>query len=90
MDITIITGIIAGVLTGISLLPQLIKLLRERKGDDISIGMLVCLLAGLVCWIVYGCLKMDYPILITNSFSLLVNITIICLKYYYARRSGNG
>lgn len=86
MDITIVIGIVAGVLTGISLLPQLIKLIKEQKGDDISIGMLVCLLAGLACWITYGFLKMDYPILITNSFSLLVNITIICLKYYYERR----
>ena len=76
-------GIGAGTLTAISLLPQLIKILREKKADDISYGMLFTLLAGLAGWVVYGILKEDYPIIITNSFSLAVNslITFFSIKY---------
>lgn len=79
-------GIVAGILTGISLLPQLIKLIREKKSENVSVGMLVVLLGGLCGWVWYGILKNDYPIIVTNSFSLLTNITILILSYIYRRR----
>ena len=79
-------GIIAGIFTGISLLPQLIKIIREKKADDISWVMLFVLLAGLACWVWYGTLKEDYPIIITNSFSFLVNLAIIFLTIRFKKK----
>ena len=79
-------GIAAGILTGISLIPQLIKLIREKKGESVSIGMLITLLVGLSGWIWYGILKKDFPIIITNSFSLLTNISILILSTIYNRQ----
>ena len=76
-DQTQVIGIVAGICTGISLLPQLIKIVKEKKADDISYFMLFILLAGLAGWVWYGILKNDYPIIITNSFSFLVNTAII-------------
>lgn len=76
-------GIVAGILTGISLLPQLFKIIKEKKANNISFGMLVVLLAGLCVWILYGILKQDYPIIITNSFSLMTNIVIVILTRKY-------
>lgn len=78
-------GIFAGILTGISLLPQLLKIIREKEAEDLSLGMLVILMAGLAGWIWYGILKEDYPIIITNGFSLLVNTAIIILSARYRR-----
>jgi MtN3 and saliva related transmembrane protein len=80
-------GIAAGILTGVSLLPQLIKIIKEKKANSISIGMLAVLLAGLCGWIVYGILKKDHPIIVTNSFSLLTNIIIVVLTAKYKDRS---
>jgi MtN3 and saliva related transmembrane protein len=79
-------GIIAGVLTGSSLLPQLIKILKEKKGGDISIVMLLCLLFGLACWVWYGILQEDWPIIITNAFSLVTNGAIIVMTIYYKQK----
>ena len=76
-------GIVAGILTGVSLLPQLIKIIKEKKANSISFGMLAVLLAGLCVWIVYGILKKDYPIIVTNSFSLLTNIVMVVLTIKY-------
>ena len=76
-------GIVAGILTGVSLLPQLIKIIKEKKANSISFGMLAVLLAGLCVWIVYGILKKDYPIIATNSFSLLTNIVMVVLTIKY-------
>jgi len=81
------TGIAAGILTGVSLLPQLVKIIKEKKADSISFGMLAVLVAGLCGWIVYGILKKDYPIVFTNSFSLLTNIIIVAFTVKYKRRS---
>jgi len=70
-------GIAAGICTSVSLLPQLIKIIREKKADNISWFMLFILIAGLGLWVWYGTIKKDLPIIITNSFSLLVNLLII-------------
>lgn len=70
-------GIAAGICTSVSLLPQLIKIIREKKADNISWFMLFILIGGLSLWVWYGILKKDLPIIITNSFSLLVNSLII-------------
>jgi MtN3 and saliva related transmembrane protein len=78
-------GITAGILTGISLLPQLLKILREKKAEDISIPMLFILFAGLALWITYGVMIEDLPLIITNSFSLLLNSLIIVFSLKYKR-----
>lgn len=82
MTIESYIGIAAGICTAISLLPQLVKIIREKKADNISWVMLFILLAGLGLWVWYGILKKDYPIIITNSFSFLVNSLVI---YFTAR-----
>ena len=82
-DYSLYIGIGAGVFTAISLLPQLFKIIKEKKADDISYFMLFILLAGLCGWIWYGLLKKDYPLIITNSFSLLVNLLIIVFSIRY-------
>ncbi|RYE37340.1 MAG: hypothetical protein EOP48_28925, partial [Sphingobacteriales bacterium] len=64
-------------------LPQLIKIIKEKKADDISYLMLFTLLCGLGGWIWYGILKEDYPIIVTNSFSFLVNTVIIFFTFKY-------
>ena len=76
-------GIGAGVCTGISMLPQLIKIIKDKKADDISYFMLIILLAGLGGWVWYGVEKNDYPILITNIFSIVVNTLIIFFSVKY-------
>jgi MtN3 and saliva related transmembrane protein len=79
-------GIIAGVFTAVSLLPQLIKLIREKKAEDISLFFLIILFFGLGLWIWYGILRDDLPIIATNAFSLLVNLLMIILGIKYKRK----
>lgn len=88
MNWTQIVGLVAGILTASSLLPQLIKTLRVKKAEDVSIGMLFILMLGLITWIIYGILRDDLPIIATNSFSLALNITMIFLRLKYKRSGG--
>jgi MtN3 and saliva related transmembrane protein len=80
-----IVGLVAGTLTSSSLIPQLVKTIKEKKAEDVSIGMLLILMLGVATWVVYGFLREDLPIIITNSFSLLLNITMIVLRFKYNR-----
>ena len=85
MNWTQAVGLFAGICTASSLLPQLIKTIKQKKAEDISKTMLFVLMTGVATWIVYGILRDDLPIIITNSFSLLLNITMIFLRLKYNR-----
>lgn len=85
-DLPEFVGITAGICTAISLLPQLIKMVKNKKAEDISLFYLVILLIGLSLWVWYGVLRNDIPIIATNCFSLLLNITILVLGIKYKRQ----
>jgi MtN3 and saliva related transmembrane protein len=78
-------GIAASIGTGLSLLPQLIKIYKEKKAADISYKMLTVLLAGLVLWIWYGIVHKDWIIIISNAVSLLINLCILYLNVHYSK-----
>ena len=86
MDVTQIIGIAAGILTATSLIPQLVKIIKEKKADDVSPMMLIILMVGLGLWATYGIMKEDWPIIITNSFSFLLNTVVLIFRYKYARK----
>lgn len=86
MNWTQAIGLFAGICTSSSLLPQLIKTIRKKEAEDISKLMLFVLMTGVATWIVYGILRDDMPIILTNSFSLLLNITMLVLRFKYSRK----
>lgn len=86
MDKTQWIGIIAGVLTSASMLPQLIKIIKEKKAQEVSVIMLLVLTAGVGLWIVYGFMKKDMPIIATNCFSVLVNVSTLIFRLKYGDR----
>ena len=76
-------GIFAGICTCISLLPQLVKIIKEKKAENISYLMLFILLIGVGTWIWYGSLKEDMPIIITNCVSFFINLLVIFFTIRY-------
>ena len=80
-----ILGVVAGTCTALSMLPQVIKTIREKKAEQVSKFMLISLISGVVLWMVYGILKKDWPIIITNALSLLLNIIMFFLRKKYKR-----
>lgn len=85
MDLTQVIGLAAGVFTSTSLIPQVVKTIKEKQAEDVSLIYLFVLMAGLILWTVYGIKKDDLPIILTNCFSLLVNVTMIVLRIKYKR-----
>jgi MtN3 and saliva related transmembrane protein len=65
-DFTSILGFAAAALTSLSYVPQVRKALPRGSTGDLSLKMLLALLAGLSLWIAYGVVIGD-PIIITAN-----------------------
>lgn len=81
-----IIGIVAGILTSASLLPQLLKTIKLRKAEDVSPFMFIMLMLGTGLWMYYGVLREDTPIIATNGFSFSLNILMLILKVRFTRK----
>ena len=78
-----IFGFIAGTLTTISFLPQVIKTVKGKNVDGLSLIMYICFSAGVAFWLVYGIYLHNLPIIIFNSITILFAIAILLniIKY---------
>jgi MtN3 and saliva related transmembrane protein len=80
MDHVSVLGYLAGGLTTLSLLPQVIKIYKSRSAGDISVVMYLFFVAGISLWIIYGIAINSMPVIIANAISLCLGITVIILK----------
>ena len=79
-------GYFAAILTTTAFLPQLIKTLKTKKAEDVSLVTLIMFIAGVVSWIIYGYKISSTPILIANLITLLLNLFILISKLYYSKK----
>lgn len=83
MDSVILLGLVAGALTSLSFLPQLIKIWRSRSAGDISLAMYVIITTGFVLWLWYGIVISSIPVIVANVVTLLISAMIMILKIRY-------
>ena len=81
-----IFGYFAAISTTIAFLPQLIKTIKTKKADDVSLITLLMFITGVASWIIYGFMISSVPILIANSITLILNILILLFKLIYTKR----
>lgn len=79
-----IIGYMAGFLTTICLIPQLIKIIITKSTNDISLSTFIVLLLGQILWITYALLILDLRILIANIISLTITFSIIFFTLIYS------
>jgi MtN3 and saliva related transmembrane protein len=82
---TDILGFVAGVITTISFVPQVVRTYRNKSGRDISLWMMLLFALGITLWLIYGLLLMSLPIILANAVTLVLVMAILVLKLYYAR-----
>lgn len=79
-------GLLAGVLTTIAFVPQLLKIYATKSGKDVSARMFVMFSAGVALWLVYGIMIRSLPVIIANVVTLGLAVAIMALKIHYGRR----
>ncbi len=73
-------GLVAAFLTTIAFLPQVLRTWRSRSTKDISLAMFAVYVTGIVCWLIYGIILNDIPLIASNSVTLVLSGTILALK----------
>ena len=79
-------GYFAAILTTLAFLPQLIKTLKTKKAEDVSLTTLIMFLTGVFSWIIYGYKISSTPILIANIITFILNSLILIFKITFAKK----
>lgn len=92
MEDWLLLGLVAGLLTTVGFLPQIIKSLRKRRMEEVSLLMPLLLSAGLFLWLLYGLATSDVAIIIWNAIAFSLNMCLVGLKIHFDRleRGSNG
>ncbi|MEI9898840.1 MAG: SemiSWEET transporter [Hyphomicrobium sp.] len=73
-------GLLAGILTTVAFVPQVIKTWRSHSTHDISLAMFAIFTSGVFAWLVYGLVIGDLPIIIANAVTFVLAGAILFLK----------
>jgi len=83
MNSVTLVGLLAGLLTTIAFLPQVIKIWETKSVCDISFGTFALFSLGVSLWLVYGILQRDIPIMLANGLTLVLSLNILVFKVKY-------
>jgi MtN3 and saliva related transmembrane protein len=73
-------GFVAGTLTAVAFLPQVIKTWRTRSCTDLSMMMLLAQSTGVALWIVYGVAIASLPVIMSNVVTLTLALLLLVFK----------
>ena len=77
-------GIVAGTLTTISFVPQLVRIVQTRSAADISWGMFSVFAVGTTLWVIWGIAQDALPVILANAVTLVLAAIIMILKWRYS------
>ena len=75
-----ILGAVAGTLTTVAFLPQVVRIWRRRSARDLSLAWIVTFTSGVALWLAYGIALASRPILIANAVTLGLMLLILYFK----------
>lgn len=82
-DFTAFVGLIAGTLTTLSFVPQVVRSWRRRSVHDLSTTMLLAFSVGVGLWIVYGVRMHAFPIIVANTVTIALALTLLVMKWLF-------
>lgn len=80
MEFITILGFTAALATTVCNIPQALKIIRTKETKGVSTITYSMLLLGLVLWVIYGFLREDWPIIVSNGISGLICAMVLFLK----------
>ena len=80
MDYINIIGLTAAAMGGVSLFPQVLKVLKTKSTKDISREMILLFAGSIFLWLVYGILLNNFPIIVANFFGFIQALIILFFK----------
>ena len=73
-------GLMAGVLTTLSFLPQVHQTWKTKSTKDISLPMFLAFCTGVLLWLVYGIMIHSLPVMLANGVTFVLSGAILMMK----------
>jgi MtN3 and saliva related transmembrane protein len=78
-----IIGFIAGGLSSALFIPQIIKILREKSAEEISLLTCIIGIVSSALWLWYGILQDHISMMVTNSIAVAATAVLVVLRLIY-------
>jgi MtN3 and saliva related transmembrane protein len=73
-------GSTAAACTTICYVPQLVRVVKRKSAEDLSLVMLLMFSVGEALWLIYGLCIHSFPVIAANVATLLLALMILYLK----------
>jgi MtN3 and saliva related transmembrane protein len=80
MNVVPLIGALAALCSTTSFAPQAWKIIATRDTRSLSASMYAITVAGFALWLVYGAVKSDWPLIVTNSICFAMASFILVMK----------
>ncbi len=80
MDNATLLGCFAGFLTTAAFVPQVWKTWKSKSASDLSLAMFSVFSIGVLCWLVYGIMIAQTPMIFWNAVTLVLALIILGMK----------
>ncbi len=80
-------GLLAGALTTVAFVPQVYQVWKSKSAQDISLGMYSIFVAGIALWLVYGVLAQSLPVVVANTFTLILASMVLLMKIIFDKKA---
>jgi MtN3 and saliva related transmembrane protein len=78
-----LVGYIAATLTTAAFIPQAWLTWKRKQTEGVSLGMYAIFTAGVAAWLCYGIVLNSFPIILANTFTLILALFILVMKVRY-------
>ena len=66
---------------------QAVKTWKAKSAEDLSMGTLSMVCVSVFCWLIYGLLIEDLPIILANAVTLVLVRSVLALAVVYRRQA---
>ncbi|WP_028664815.1 SemiSWEET transporter [Runella zeae] len=78
-----IIGYVAGSLTTLAFVPQVLQIYRTKSVKDVSLAMFLIFTLGVALWLGYGIMTHSLPVVAANAVTLILSFVILYFKWKY-------
>jgi MtN3 and saliva related transmembrane protein len=83
MDTIALAGYLAGTLTTLSFVPQVLRTWKLKETKDFSLAMLLLFAAGMLLWTAYGIGINSLPVIAANVITFGLVLFLLGMKIRY-------
>ena len=81
-----VLGLFGAFLSSITFVPQVYKAWQTKSTNDLSVWMILILIANVSTWLTYGIIRNDFAIILANSIILSLSLLLLYFKMTFQPR----